>query len=117
MHHRSDIDGLRAIAILAVIGSHVGLPGLIGGYVGVDSFFVISGFLITGLLVAELPGKGRIEFAAFYACRRRLPPALALSWSPRWSSACRPAAAGRAAGTRTSAMATSAFMSNIFFGG
>ena len=117
MHHRSDIDGLRAIAILAVIGSHVGLPGLIGGYVGVDIFFVISGFLITGLLVAELRGKGRIGFAAFYARRfRRLLPALALvlvATLVLGLFVLPPLGERQELGT--SAMATSAFMSNIFF--
>jgi len=117
MHHRSDIDGLRAIAILAVIGSHVGLPGLIGGYVGVDIFFVISGFLITGLLVAELRGKERIGFAAFYARRfRRLLPALALvlvATLVLGLFVLPPLGERQELGT--SAMATSAFMSNIFF--
>ena len=50
---RTDVEGLRAIAIAAVVGYHVGLPFFAGGFVGVDVFFVISGFLITGLLVAE----------------------------------------------------------------
>jgi hypothetical protein len=48
------IDGLRAVAILGVVGYHVGLPGFRGGFVGVDVFFVISGFLITGLIVDRL---------------------------------------------------------------
>ena len=51
---RPDVEGLRAVAIVAVVGYHVGLPGFGGGFVGVDVFFVISGFLITGLLVAEI---------------------------------------------------------------
>ena len=50
---RPDVEGLRAVAILAVVGYHVGLPFFSGGFVGVDVFFVISGFLITGLLVQE----------------------------------------------------------------
>jgi peptidoglycan/LPS O-acetylase OafA/YrhL len=74
--YRPDIDGLRAIAILLVIGFHA-TPGLIpGGYVGVDVFFVISGFLITGLLLEDLE-KRAFSFAGFYARRiRRIFPAL-----------------------------------------
>jgi peptidoglycan/LPS O-acetylase OafA/YrhL len=117
MLHRSDIDGLRAIAILAVIGSHVGIPGMIGGFVGVDIFFVISGFLITGLLVEELRGRGRIDFAAFYARRfRRLLPALALVLVVTLvlgQFVLPPLGERQELGS--SGMATSAFMSNIFF--
>jgi peptidoglycan/LPS O-acetylase OafA/YrhL len=77
--YRPDIDGLRAVSILAVVGYHAGVPHLAGGFVGVDVFFVISGYLITGLLLDELARNGRIDFAAFYARRvRRLLPAAAL---------------------------------------
>ncbi|WP_174873693.1 acyltransferase family protein [Vogesella oryzae] len=77
--YRADIDGLRAIAVLAVIAYHIGIPGLSGGFVGVDIFFVISGYLISGLLQQELLAHGRVQFAAFFARRiRRLGPALVL---------------------------------------
>jgi peptidoglycan/LPS O-acetylase OafA/YrhL len=77
--YRPDLEGLRAIAILAVVGAHAGIPGLQGGFVGVDVFFVLSGFLITGLLSEEVRVSGRIDFAAFYVRRvRRLLPALLL---------------------------------------
>ena len=75
--YRGDIEGLRAIAILLVIGAHAGVPWLAGGYVGVDVFFVLSGFLITGLLVREITDTGGLRFADFYIRRlRRLLPAL-----------------------------------------
>jgi peptidoglycan/LPS O-acetylase OafA/YrhL len=75
-HYRPDIDGLRGIAVLTVVGFHVGLPGFGGGFLGVDIFFVISGFLITTLLLHELSLRGSINFAAFLARRaRRLLPA------------------------------------------
>jgi peptidoglycan/LPS O-acetylase OafA/YrhL len=77
--YRADIDGLRAVAILLVIGSHIGMPGMAGGFTGVDLFFVISGYLITGLLVREQDASGRIHIADFYARRvRRLLPALGI---------------------------------------
>jgi len=63
---RPDIQGLRAIAILLVALYHAGVPGTQGGYVGVDVFFVISGYLITGQLVRELDATGRISVATFY---------------------------------------------------
>ena len=75
--YRPDIDGLRAVAVLLVVGRHIGVPGMSGGFTGVDIFFVISGYLITNLLVHELRDSGRIDIAAFYARRvRRLLPAL-----------------------------------------
>lgn len=75
---RADIEGLRAIAILMVVAYHAGIPGFGGGYVGVDIFFVISGYLITWLLVYEIQEKNKVNLIRFYARRvRRLLPALA----------------------------------------
>ncbi|MFF5293424.1 acyltransferase family protein [Paractinoplanes globisporus] len=76
---RPDIEGLRAVAVLLVVAAHAGVPLLAGGYVGVDVFFVISGFLITSLLLREAERTGRISVARFY-CRRavRLLPAAAV---------------------------------------
>lgn len=76
---RPDIEGLRAVAILLVVGYHAGLPLLSGGYVGVDVFFVVSGYLITGLLVREIEITGRLDLIRFFAQRvRRLLPAAAV---------------------------------------
>jgi len=76
---RTDIEGLRAIAVLAVLLFHAGVPGVSGGYVGVDVFFVVSGFLITSLLVAEKTNTGKVSLGAFYARRaRRILPVSAL---------------------------------------
>ncbi|MBE9636044.1 acyltransferase family protein [Salipiger mangrovisoli] len=76
MPYRPDIDGLRAIAVLSVVLYHFGLPWLGGGFTGVDVFFVISGFLIGGILWREYDAEGRIRLGAFYLRRfRRLAPA------------------------------------------
>ena len=75
---REDIQGLRAIAVIMVVIFHAGLP-FPGGFVGVDIFFVISGFVITGMLHREWINEGRIKFGRFYLRRfKRLTPALAL---------------------------------------
>jgi peptidoglycan/LPS O-acetylase OafA/YrhL len=82
---RPDIEGLRGIAIALVLAFHVGLLSgapvrLAGGFIGVDVFFVVSGFLITGLLVRERERTGSISFSHFYARRvRRILPAAAVS--------------------------------------
>jgi peptidoglycan/LPS O-acetylase OafA/YrhL len=77
--YRGDIDGLRAVAVTLVVLFHVGSSVLPGGFVGVDVFYVISGFLITGLLVRELRSSGTVSIANFYARRvRRLLPLSAL---------------------------------------
>lgn len=73
---RLDIQGLRAIAVLSVVVYHAGVPFVPGGYIGVDVFFVISGFLITSHLLSGLRRDGRVHFASFYAKRiRRILPA------------------------------------------
>lgn len=72
---RPDVEGLRAVAVGAVLLYHAGLSFAPGGYVGVDVFFVISGFLITGLLLRELEGEGSISLLRFYSRRaKRLLP-------------------------------------------
>lgn len=75
-HYRKDIDGLRSLAVVPVVFSHAGFIGFSGGFVGVDIFFVISGYLITGLLLKELT-DGRFSIVKFYERRaRRILPAL-----------------------------------------
>ena len=76
---RPDIEGLRGLAILLVAAFHCNLTAFKGGFVGVDIFFVLSGYLITGLLVKELDTTGRLSLVNFYARRaRRLLPAATL---------------------------------------
>ncbi|MEV0456254.1 acyltransferase family protein [Catellatospora methionotrophica] len=76
---RGDVAGLRAVAVLLVLLYHAGVPFLPGGFVGVDVFFVISGFLITGQLVKEIERTGRVSLAGFYARRaKRILPAAAV---------------------------------------
>ncbi|OMC42377.1 acyltransferase family protein [Mycobacterium sp. IS-1264] len=75
---RPDIEGLRAVAVLAVVLYHAEIPGVTGGYIGVDVFFVISGFLITGILWREVTTDSTIRLGRFYGARaRRLLPAAA----------------------------------------
>src|SRR6476619_5286031 len=76
--YRPDIDGLRALAVLAVVGFHAFPRFVPGGFVGVDVFFVISGFLISGILFTQCE-QGRFDLAGFYIRRiRRIVPALIL---------------------------------------
>ena len=76
MQYRREVDGLRSLAIVPVILFHAGVAGFGGGYVGVDVFFVISGYLITSILADEL-GRGTYSIASFYERRaRRILPAL-----------------------------------------
>jgi peptidoglycan/LPS O-acetylase OafA/YrhL len=73
------LDGLRGVAVTTVVGFHLGITGIRGGVLGVDIFFVLSGFLITGLLLAEWRAGGRISLRRFSVRRaRRLLPALLL---------------------------------------
>ncbi len=76
---RPDVQGLRAVAILLVVLYHASVPGVRGGYVGVDVFFVISGFVITGVLLRERASTGSTSILAFYGRRaRRIIPAATL---------------------------------------
>src|SRR5438067_1577221 len=76
LKYRRDIDGLRAIAILSVVGFHAFPSWVKGGFVGVDIFFVISGFLISGIIITNLKHNS-FSFGTFYSRRiRRIFPAL-----------------------------------------
>ena len=68
MHYRADIDGLRTVAVVPVVLFHAGLTLFGGGFVGVDVFFVISGFLITSLIASEI-GERKFSIATFYQRR------------------------------------------------
>jgi peptidoglycan/LPS O-acetylase OafA/YrhL len=76
LRSRPDVQGLRAVAVGLVILDHAGVPGVRGGFVGVDVFFVVSGFLISSLLLHEATTTGRVRIGSFYARRaRRILPA------------------------------------------
>ena len=82
--YRAHIDGLRAIAVFAVVVSHASDSRLPGGYIGVDIFFVLSGYLISGILLRD-HSQGRASLANFYSRRiRRIFPALLLAISVTW---------------------------------
>jgi peptidoglycan/LPS O-acetylase OafA/YrhL len=77
--YRPDVEGLRAVAVVAVILFHTKIAGFTGGFVGVDVFYVISGFVITGVLLRKFEGSGSLGFGDFYARRaRRILPASGL---------------------------------------
>ena len=72
--HRPQLDGIRAVAVLLVVGYHLGFAMVPGGFTGVDVFFVLSGYLISGLLLAEAAVSDRIRVGRFYASRAPHPP-------------------------------------------
>ena len=110
------IDGLRAIAVLSVLFFHLGFTFLPGGYIGVDIFFVISGFLITGILKSELDKNNTLNFVTFFSRRiKRLLPALVIVSMVTFSFASivfSPGHLQRIGGALSSALLNS---SNIFF--
>ena len=115
-HYRSDIDGLRAIAILGVVAYHVGIPGITGGFAGVDVFFVISGYLITQLLARELAASGSVSLANFYARRmRRILPALVVVVLASVAASCVLQPIAERQELARSALAAMAFVANYFF--
>lgn len=114
--YRADIEGLRAVAILLVVAAHAGVPWLAGGFVGVDVFFVLSGYLITGLLLQEIEGTGQLRFLNFYARRlRRLLPALLLMLVCTCVFAAAVLAPAAQGGQAIAAATASVWLSNIHF--
>lgn len=76
MRFRPDLEGLRGIAVILVVLYHAGVPGMRAGSLGVDVFYVLSGYLITAVLQRELATTGKVDLAAFYRRRaRRILPA------------------------------------------
>ncbi|NWK97143.1 acyltransferase [Sphingobium lactosutens] len=115
MRYRRDIDGLRALAILPVLLFHAHVPGFSGGYVGVDIFFVISGFLITGIIAREVD-EGRFSLIRFYERRfRRILPALTLMMVAVLGAAAWLYLPGDLEGVPKSALAATVFASNLWF--
>ena len=113
---RPDIQGMRALAVLGVVLYHAGIPWIPGGYVGVDVFFVISGYLITGLLFREMQNTGRIALWSFYARRiRRLLPASAVVLVVTLAAAKLLLPSLLLVDVSRDAMATSVFLSNMLF--
>jgi peptidoglycan/LPS O-acetylase OafA/YrhL len=113
--YRADIDGLRAIAVLSVFMYHLGLASFSGGYVGVDIFFVISGFLITRIITRDIK-RGQFSLPAFYAKRfKRILPALAAMAVACMVVAYALLAPENLAELGDSAVAMALFGSNIFF--
>ena len=118
MNYRASLDGIRAIAVLAVVLFHAGIPGFGGGFVGVDVFFVISGYLITGLLLEQLQATGDISVRGFIERRiRRLAPAMfvvlgaTLAMSLAWLSPI----GGEQQGVARSAIAAVLLSANHYF--
>ena len=115
MKYRQDIDGLRAIAVLAVVLFHFGVTGMSGGYAGVDIFFVISGFLITSILMKDAENES-ISFLGFYEKRiRRLFPALFATVLASFVAAYFIFMPDEFREFGRSAIAAIAYLSNVFF--
>src|SRR3984957_18999238 len=113
---RPDIEGLRSVAVLLVVGCHCGISWCAGGFVGVDVFFVISGYLITGLLAREYFETSRIDFAVFLARRaRRLLPAYLVVLALTALAAALFFAPQEIDATAHAGLAGSLYVSNIFF--
>lgn len=115
MRYRKEIDGLRALAILPVILFHAGVSGFSGGYIGVDVFFVISGYLITSIIVEE-KRQGKFSIISFYERRaRRILPALSFLLISTTIAAYITLPAHSLKGYSQSLVSVSTFSSNLYF--
>jgi peptidoglycan/LPS O-acetylase OafA/YrhL len=113
---RTDIEGLRGFAVLIVVAFHCGFPWLAGGFIGVDVFFVLSGYLITALLVREVNETGRLDLVGFYARRvRRLLPAAACAVVVTLVIGLVFLAPGELLFAARAGRATALYLNNIFF--
>lgn len=113
--HRPDVDGLRAVAVLAIIGFHLDIAGFNAGFVGVDIFFVISGYVITRGMLGDL-AKGRFSLVEFYVRRaRRILPALVAVLMTTLLVGIALLAPDELTELSASAFATLAFGANFFF--
>lgn len=115
MGYRKEIDGIRAISVLAVIFFHAGFDFVKGGFIGVDIFFVISGFLITGIILDDYE-KGQFSIASFYERRaRRILPALYLMLLVTFGAFVATALPSNLVSISESLIASALFYSNIYF--
>jgi len=116
VEHRDDIEGLRAIAVLLVIFAHVGIAGFSGGWIGVDVFFVISGFLITALLIREYDSSHQVSLLQFYIRRaKRILPASLITIVVVLIASNLLLNSIRASNVHTDALWAAGFVSNIHF--
>jgi peptidoglycan/LPS O-acetylase OafA/YrhL len=116
LEHRRDIQGLRAVAVLLVLADHAGAAWLPGGFVGVDVFFVVSGYLITLLLVREAQATGRVRIGEFYARRaRRILPAATVVVLATLAYAAVELSASRVQRLRVDAAWSAFFAANVHF--
>jgi hypothetical protein len=114
--HQAHIDGLRAVAVVAVLLFHLDVNLFKGGFVGVDVFFVISGFLITRLIRDEITRTGSFRFGNFYASRaRRLAPALIAMLTLSTAAAALLLSTGGLKGYSGELIASLLTMSNVYF--
>jgi peptidoglycan/LPS O-acetylase OafA/YrhL len=113
---RPDIEGLRGIAVLLVVAYHAGVTRVSSGYVGVDVFFVLSGYLITGILVEQIVATSRLDYAQFFARRmRRLLPAATLTLLVVLAATVMVLGPMERIELSESAIATALFSNNVYF--
>ena len=116
MKFRPDIEGMRAVAVLLVVLYHADVPGFSGGFAGVDVFFVLSGYLITGLLVLEYERRGSIDLLEFYGRRiRRLLPAVGVVALATVAVGALILAPHEQRTVADTALATAGYVSNLYF--